>query len=270
MKEVNNRMEDPSIMATVLNCETIDSTYSSFEAILDLPKEKIDQTFDDFDFEKYCTENAYDGKSCGELVFNQFSMNYSDIYIPTEIYWFHGTRALPTIKFEDGIRPLNEIIDQIWDNLFSLASHTVSISQWHAFRSSLESDLPGEIANRYRARINNQDDCGPHGVLVKEFLLRAPELDVVDYLRSPETIEDICSVFQEKFGKDLFYLFNQASKPCIVSFRDSFHGEGALYRAIYYLYSKFKGYELDHNCNTCFSSNPTAIPRCQIVSIEYF
>ena len=98
--------------------------------------------------------------------------------------------------------------------------------------------------------------------------IKPEDVGSVEYLETPEIIQDICNSFCEMFGENLLTLFKQSSRPCIVTFTDSGARLNALHKAIYYLYVKYRDEDLVL-CNTCFDGEGKAISKEQIVRVEH-
>ncbi len=251
----------------ILDCASVSSAYQSLEQIVQRSVDDIKSVFNNFNLDHYSTINPSDVRKPGEILLEQLMDEGCEIAQPSEIYWFHATRVLRTDSFIDGIRPLNEQIERIWNDLFTLVSEDMSEFDWKQFRGNLETQQQGHHAEIYRNRTMKNDN-GPFGLLVREVAIRPEESGSVDYLKSPEIIEDICICFCDMYGKDLLELYQENSRRCIVTFTDSEPRTNALHKAIFYLYLVFRNEPLD-GCNTCFDGNGTAILPEKIVRIEY-
>jgi len=120
----------------------------------------------------------------------------------------------------------------------------------------------------YRNRVEQNHDSGPFGLLIREVAIKPEEFESVDYLKAPESIEDISTSYHKMYSEDLLELFQENTRPCIVTFADIGQKPDALHKAIYYLYAK-KGNEDLIACNTCFDGEGRIIPPEQIVRVEY-
>lgn len=187
--------------------------------------------------------------------------------MPEQIYWFHGTRVIRPDSLRDGIYPLNQQIEQIWQDLFKLAQCWASENQWQAFRQAVETTDAGEGSVRYRNRMSHQADWGPHAVLVRDALVIPDRFCGVDYLNVPETIEDICLSFSRYFPYDLLTAFQGASRPCIVKFRDRQPRSDAVGAAASYIWCMARN-ESCIRCNTCYEANARPIAATEILDVE--
>jgi aromatic ring-cleaving dioxygenase len=188
----------------------------------------------------------------------------------SKVCWFHGTRVLDADTLREGVRPINEQIDLIWEGLFGLSSKWITQEKWLNFRYAVETDDSSASSIRYRHRLATPSDFGPHAVLIREILLRSNQFGaIVDYLNAPETVEDICASFAIRFHKDLFSLFQQRSKPCVVKFWDTDFNNRIIGAALAYAYCFL------HDepppwiaCNECFDATGKTIHSAQILEVE--
>ncbi len=89
------------------------------------------------------------------------------------------------------------------------------------------------------------------------------------YLRTPETIEDICIVFKETHGFDLQRAFIRQTKPCIVKFLHREHKLYALEGALHYLYLSRKRGGTKGMMPGCFDAAGSPIPPADILKVEF-
>ena len=131
----------------------------------------------------------------------------------------HGTRTLdPSAYCRRGLLPLPEIVDDLWDGLYSLIASDVTRAEWLDVRRQMEFGGRGRNAHLYRLRLAHVRDHGPFGFLVRDQAIHAPAPSVV-YLRMPETVEDIVIEAEAVLaGLKLRDRFREAAVPCVVSF----------------------------------------------------
>jgi len=156
------------------------------------------------------------------------------------VYWFHLGRSFPPqVGFEDGILPLGEAIDGIWDSLHPLVTH-FSATQWSEFRQGMEHDFPDQIAgvHDYCLKVSESFHWGPFGYLGLEVAIQDHRATRVftRYWDQSEVIENICNCFLEKEGIDLLRLFKESTQPLIVKFISHRWNDTYLERAIRFLY----------------------------------
>ncbi|MBM4134128.1 MAG: hypothetical protein FJ245_10200 [Nitrospira sp.] len=121
--------------------------------------------------------------------------------------------------------------------------------------------------DRVRHRLKFKGDQGPHAVLIRDVLIEPNRFGSVDYLGCPEIIEDICSAFFTKFGKNLLGLFRDSSYPCIVTFSDDQPRADAIGAATTYVWCIARNEDC-LLCNTCYEANGRAIADAAIIDVE--
>ncbi len=194
----------------------------------------------------------------------------SSPYGPSQIrgsLQFHGTRTLSDSSLAKGLNPLNLQFDQICEDLYVLARHWIDHSQWQGFKNGVVQGDGLESSQRIRHRLTFKDDWGPHAVLVRDALIQPSRFSAVNYLRAPETIEDICESFEKHFGHDLLARFIRASRPYIVKIKEEPPRHDVVGSALAYLWCWLREEDCTM-CNTCLDSTSTIIPPSSIVEIQ--
>src|SRR5829696_2806039 len=121
----------------ILDCETVDSTYESLEQILGTTRSKLESVFQSVDIETFYRENPHHPQPAEDLIFSEVRKVATLPGTYDRTCWFHLTRTVPTNYFEQGILPLGECIDAIWEFLYSLANKRVSAEDWGEFRRDM-------------------------------------------------------------------------------------------------------------------------------------
>ncbi len=256
-----------TIRSLILDCASFDSTLASLEAIIGLPCQTILGTISALGCDQFSRDHPNDYRNLKEILVDVLSQRGGRLQVPEQIHWFHGTRVLQPDTLRVGIYPLNQHIDRIWQDLFGLARRWVTEDQWNSFRTAVETSDAGNGSVRYRHRLGDQADWGPHAVLVRDALVIPEKFDGVGYLNTPETIEDICLSFSQYFSHNLLAVFQEASRPCIVKFRDGQLRPDAVGAAASYIWCIARS-EPCVQCNTCYEANGRPIAGREILDVE--
>jgi hypothetical protein len=92
--------------------------------------------------------------------------------------WFHLTRTITANKFRQGILPLGQRLDAVWDFLYSVSD----AMHW-----------------------------GPYALLIKDHAFKSEQIGNHDYFDSPEIVEDVCIYFTERHRFDLLAAFKNST-----------------------------------------------------------
>lgn len=253
----------------ILDCSSRTSTQLSLGKILDTPSTHLLEKLLSFDLDQFCPEHQSDDRKPGVILLEEVFNVDAHANIPESISWFHGTRVLnPESFLTNGIRTLSNQLDQIWIDLFSIVVHSINQQEWKAFRKDVETTQPGHYAELYRMKTRDILHWGPHAVLVRDVLVNPEMFESVDYLNSPEIVEDISLCFHERYGRDLLPAFQQPSHACVVKFSDNTPRPDSVPIALHYLYCITQNRDLFPGCNTCFDGNGHLIQPHQIIEIE--
>jgi hypothetical protein len=185
------------------------------------------------------------------------------------VAYFHATRVLPTrAAFSSGLVPLGTIVDDIWSDLYSFVRAECSPAEWDRFRRSVETDHPAPLANLYRMKTNAITLWGPFGFLIRDVAFQCPR-PVRDYLSNPpEIVEDICTAYDETFGRNLVSEYLAATRPCFVKFYSPRSQRAVLEVAIEYLACSVQGVALHSNLAISFDGHGRPIPRKRILEVQ--
>ncbi len=162
----------------ILDCESIDSTYNSLSQILGVERKTLEVFFANLDIEHYCDKYGLPGPA------NEFILSLTakslDLDISKSLFdrtcWFHLTRTFPGNKFEQGILPLGEMINSIWDFLFTLIKDKITNKEWLDFRFQVENNYPNHLAYLYRLKAKDSFHWGPYAVLVRDIAFVASKI----------------------------------------------------------------------------------------------
>lgn len=253
----------------VLDCESIDSTYDSLGRLFDVQRETLELTLDKIDLGGYPGYPVPTEKYLFDLVGQKLSPKNPIFF--DRICWFHLTRTLEMNAFEDGILPLGEQINSIWEFLYTLLDGKLSRAEWDDFRANEMALSENHYAYLYRMKTGDPAYWGPYALLIKDTAFKPNELHNHDYFRVPEIVEDVCIVLQELHGMDLLPVFLEKTKPCIVKFVDDDVKSYCLEAALYHLYHLRKGDGCAplSNCSISFDGKGKTIPKERIFKREF-
>jgi hypothetical protein len=112
--------------------------------------------------------------------------------------------------------------------------------------------------------------AGPFAMLVRESAFHAETLGNVDYLRVPETIEDICIGYNAEFGESIFEEISRALRKCIVKFKSIKDTAPYLISAaLTYGWCKANSAKFTHAIGVGFDAEGEAIAPNDIVNVEF-
>ncbi|MGA9998104.1 MAG: hypothetical protein WBP93_22005 [Pyrinomonadaceae bacterium] len=249
----------------VLDCETTDSTYASLEQILGVGRSQLESVFENVDVESFYRDNRYYPQPPESLVFSEVS---KVITLPGDYdrtCWFHLTRTAPSNNFQQGILPLGQRLDAIWNFLYSLAKKSVSPEEWDEFRREMGSH---HHAGLYEMKASDSMHWGPYALLSRDHAFKPEEIGNHDYLGAPEIVEDICICFSERYEFDLLGAFMKKTRPCIVKFFDGSRSD-CVSTAVYHLYNAHRGNGCSGQCNTCYDGEGVSVTPERIMKVEF-
>ena len=250
-----------------LDCETIETTYTSLENVFGISQTSLETFLNELEppnwdmnepsLYPYQVIEKLKGQTKGRCSFDATC-------------WFHFTRTSKTNKFRNGILPLGNIIDSIWEFLFNLLEGTLSKDEWSSFRKCVENDDQSRSAHLYQNKLRDPRLWGPYALLIREFGFRTTEIGNHDYLRVPEIVEDICFCFEQKYGShDLSNQFQTNTFPCVVKFIENHADQGNLETALYYLYIMHYDYDWSQCFGDSFHGDGRSVPASKICKIEF-
>ena len=248
---------------TALDCESRESTLDSLSVIYGVSASDIKKFLREADLEKhYATTNPQN--PCDKELTSLFEQTFDSAPGPIHrVFWFHLTRAKLGAGFVNGILPLSEALDDIWETIFAVfkgTNHEIEL------RNLQQNGVPGHL---YDLKVGNPLHGGPYAMLVRESAFRLNEMGSHDYLRLPEIIDDICNGYKETCGHDIHDELSKALVPYIVKFwSNEENGKLHIEPALYYLYCIMQGQELTDIANTCFDGKNSAVPPEQIVKVD--
>ena len=152
-----------------LDCESLESTYASIETILEITQDKIKKVFKELDFDSY--QNGSLNPNCDpeKEIYYHLKEHTRTEPIIDKVYWFHLTRTVKTNNFGGGILPLGQVVNSIWDFLFTLVKDEITLNEWKKIQGNLEN---GRSAKLYNLKVNKQNLRGPYAFLIRELAFK--------------------------------------------------------------------------------------------------
>jgi hypothetical protein len=251
-----------------LDCETVETTLASVANIFGISPAFLETFLDELETPNW---DAEEPSLYPSQVVEKLQGKTGEACSFDATCWFHFTRTLETNRFEDGILPLGESIDLVWQALFSLLERGLSKVEWDSFREHVESDSCSRSGCLYQLKLRNPRLWGPYALLIREFGFRTPELGNHDWLRIPEIVEDICLCFEQRYGSShLMRRFQENTSPCVVKFVEHRADQANLETALYYLYTMHYGYGWSQYFGNTFDRSGESVPASKICKIEFF
>lgn len=218
----------------------------------------------DFDLDKHYEENYLLDSPDRELLraFQQYMGSLPQSI--DRVYWFHLTRTLLEEDFSEGILPLTDSLDKLWDIVFRVFSGTHHLPRLERMKNE------GFSNYLYNLKARQSFHAGPYAMLVRESAFLSQEIGNHNYLRMPEILEDICNGYRESFNEEIFQILSNALVPKIVKFwSHSIDDDKYLAPALFYLYAKLYGRSMSIYANKCFDGRNRPILPKQIEFIEH-
>jgi hypothetical protein len=247
----------------ILDCANLDSAIRSVCQAFNCKKDDIYRVIHETDLDSLCSGQRQ-VLPPQELLFHRFSSRFGGATTPASVAWFHLTRTWPGNAFEQGILPLGQAIDAIWERLIKLFVGTKHYSNLKKYR------LRGPFNCQYRLKVNSVNHQGPYAMLVRDSAFCPTEIGNHDYLHTPEIVEDICKGYGNAFKCDIQDYVASSWRPCIVEFISSKRTDrNCLEAAVFYVYCRLRQKKLSDHANTCFDGEGHPVPYCDILQIEY-
>jgi len=199
-----------------------------------------------------------------ELLRARFELSFGVDHEDMEsVCWFHITRVPQGVSFAEGILPLHLVRERLWDAI-------IEIPQSGRTRANLRKmQREGVEDFHYNLKIDKLHS-GPYAMLVRESAFHAEALGYCDYLRSPETIEDICNGYYAEFKENIFEEISRALRQCIVKFKSSKDtADSLITAALAYCWYKANSAELSRSVLADFDAGGEPIPVSSILGVEF-
>lgn len=231
-----------------LDCQDVDSAMRSLETASRLPSDLLAETMRSFDVNWDLAETD-PLKTAPHEFFQLLGVNIDDLRFGFEgTYYFHGTRVIDPDSFRrDGILPLGQMIDRLWESLYMLINDEVTEADWRRCRDDLETTGGGHSGWLYRVKVPNSIHHGPYAMLVRDHLLHPKATASHDYLATPEIVEDIA----QACGFGLQERFEAAATRCTIKFRTAETRDVDVEAAFWYVYTSLRGDGIGNSSLSC-------------------
>lgn len=251
-------------MSFTLDCTTGEKALFSLSEGFDCTISKLKNTLLSLDLDTLYAQGGSNITVPPETYLYQYAVAKLGTHVPlAKTVWLHCTRTHSDEQFSDGILPLNQAVDRVWQMVLSLAPDSKVRDRLIAWGSH---SVPDRL---YQLRTKNSEHWGPYGFLVKEVALHAEDLGQHDYLKMPELIEDICNAYQKEFGESIFRHYFTILTPKMVAFiSDKGCSDNSIKAALGYAYTTVRGLPPDWLAVTCIDCRGIVISPSQIIHVE--
>jgi hypothetical protein len=254
MSEFDFKNKRDSQRIATLDCETPEIALHSVSNIFGLTRTELIDFIKKFDLDDYIKKYGNTEDRPADIVLKSLLIQTNCNWGFSHTAWFHMTRCLPTEEFELGLKPLLEIIDDIWELLFKINPTPIERTKLDKYRELLETDSSGI----YQHRIKTPSEHGPDGNLVNGLRSREDgETCIQDHYlkKAPEIIICICEHYNNLLNE-----YTRVTRPCIVKFETPHSKLEHLSTALYYVYERLQPEpEFDNTYNANYIGNGVPI-----------
>jgi len=252
-------------MGFELDCETGDSTVASLCDCFGCQEADFTDALKSINIEElYSDPDTMPEEPSEEYLLNYIVEKFGEPDESVSVCWFHLTRTVQDNEFFEGVLPLSQAKDVIWDTIFSIFEGTEIEQRLRLMKEN------GVENDTYNLKIDDPVHSGPYGILVLDTAFNAEEIGQHDYLAFPEIIEDICAGYWTQYGERIFDEVESALSPCVVKFqKDGAADQGAIKAALYHAYRHANGLDVTGASIWCYDGEDEPVPYEDILSIEY-
>lgn len=249
----------------VLNCTNGESTLRSFAIAYRCRVKKLRKILRSIDIEAIYEKNFDDiDIQQPEYLYNYVEQQLGSPKKTSSRYWFHLTRTKKSNTFEEGLYPLSNVLDTLWDTLESIFDDA-------EIRSRLRAMRDGNVENdHYNHKKRSEIDQGPFGIVVREAAFHLKDLGHHDYLEFPEIIQDICDGYYKQHNEMIYDEVVQALQPCIVAIKSNHEASNAcIMGALYYAYTHANNKPVSGASVIDVNCGGELVPESEIVDISF-
>lgn len=256
---------EKNLMSFILDCESGASAFESLCVGFSCSKETLTNVLLSLDIEDVYRKHGDEINVVAErYLYDYVVANIGNHKPLTSVCWFHLTRTNKGNEFKDGILPLGESLDMVWEMILNVIQDDKVRKElslmWEA----------GDVGNSLYDMKSKESSCwGPYAMLVKDIAFCPQKLSLHDYLGMPEIIEDICKGYEERHGDSILGICQKNLTPKIVKFRSSFYlDKSCLEAAICYVYTYIRGLEPSRGAVMDFDGKGIGIQPEDIMSLN--
>lgn len=250
----------------ILNCENMETALASLSEFFGCQAALLQDFLQGMDLDELYEKQHSLGtpilidpqEVIGELVAERFGSPK----IPDVVYWFHYTRVLPGTTFKEGLLPLDQVLEHIWDVLEHIFVSSPLLPRIRTSRRSQSATW------MYRHKLSMPSDYGPHGMLFGDLHENRRCFSLSNFLRVPEIIDDILGMFSSTDYEDAMNLVHHALVPCVVTFQaPSRYPTYIVHHALLYVNASLRGESLTYAYS--YDGPSCVVPPEKIVRVRW-
>ncbi|HGS5167788.1 hypothetical protein [Vibrio alginolyticus] len=250
-------------MTIMLDCSSEESAFKSVSTAFSCTEEALKSVLLSIDLNEIYESDDDICIPCEEYLYNYVTKRLGEPRPFSSVVWFHGTRTSKQNSFENGVFPLNDSLNRVWDILLLSAPNRECRENLEFMRTNGVDDY------LYGLRVNGSIHWGPYGILVRDVAFNTSKLSQHDYLGMPELVEDILNAYKKQFGICLYSHYEKVLVPKLVKFQcTSRLDDGCIEAALGYLYARVRGEQVNGMSVTCIDMSGVAITPSQIMAVE--
>ncbi len=250
----------------IIDCESLDTTLKSLSTGFNCKTRSLSDFLFDNNINQIFEDNfdVINETHYPTYLFDQIVNEFGKPSKLTGINWFHLTRTIKGNNFNNGLLPLNSVINSIWDMIISVVDDN------GIEKDILDMKKNGFDSFHYNSKVNGKDHWGPYAMLVKDTSKNAKLHANYDYLKMPEIIKDICSAYNGKSKNHLLNILEKALVPTIVKFfSDRYLKNSCINTALCYVDSNICRNEIDRNSVAYYDGNGKPVSGDNILKVEH-
>jgi hypothetical protein len=250
-------------MAFLLDCESGESAIETLCNGFSCSKEALIGALSSIDIDDIYEKQADDlNVPAEEYLYNHAVAALGPHKPLASVCWFHLTRTLPNNNFCNGVVPLGQSLDTIWDMMLTIQKDKTVCDRLSEMRSS------GVNNWLYDFKSKDSFHWGPYAILVKDVAFCARKLGQHDYLGMPEIVEDICNGYEEQYRESIVETYCEALVPKIVKFKSNIRLDSrCVEAAVSYVYTYIRKQPTARWSVTCFDGGGVAVSSKDILSV---